>query len=292
MNLNTYLALLSWQNQRVQRKDFKILNESSISSPEEIKTIVSSVKLQEFLKHNPLWWKRAEKDYQYCKQKNYHITFLGETHYPKNFEQLEILPTLTYIGEPPKQDTSFPVSIVGSRKIHELTLNWMDFYLPDVVKANNICIVSGGARGVDQKAHQIAVRLKTFTTCFVPSGLDHLYPSKLNGLKTQILDSGGTFISCFSPFVRMKKSFFHIRNSLMACYSKLIIIMQAEMRSGTMITAHRGLDHGTPIAVVPGPPLLAGFSGNLQLLYDGAFLLRDGADLNLLIKNLKFIKAD
>ena len=84
----------------------------------------------------------------------------------------------------------------------------------------------------------------------------------------------------------MQKSFFHIRNRLMACYSLLVVILQAQIRSGTMLTAKSAADYGTPVAVLPGPALAPAFTGNLQLLYDGAFLLRDQMDLALLIESL------
>ena len=285
MKLESYLSLLVWQGQKIKAKDFTNLKESSISSPENIKHIVSLPQTQEFLINHPLWWKKAEEDYKSCKAKGYKITFFGEKDYPDAFSKLDTPPFLTYIGESLNQDL-FPIAIVGSRKSCEVTLNWMDFYLPKVIKEQNVCIVSGGARGVDQKAHKIAIRLKVPTVCFIPSGLDHFYPDSLCLFRNKILDCGGTFVSCFSSNQKMRKSFFHIRNALMACYSQLILIMQAQIRSGTMITAKKGLDYGVPIATIPGPTLSTGFAGNLQLLYDGAFLLRDGVDLNCLVENL------
>ena len=286
MKLENYLSFLSWQGQKIKVQDFKNLKKSFISSPENIKHIVSLPQTQEFLINHPLWWKKAEEDYKSCKEKGYKITFFGEEDYPDIFSKLDTPPFLTYIGESLNQKNLFPIAIVGSRESSEMTLNWMDFYLPKVIQEQNVCVVSGGARGVDQKAHKIAIRLKVPTVCFVPSGLDHLYPTSLYLLKNKVLDNGGTFISCFPSNQKMRKSSFHIRNALMACYSQLILIMQAQIRSGTMITAKKGLDYGVPIATIPGPTLSTGFSGNLQLLYDGAFLLRDGMDLNCLVENL------
>ena len=54
-----------------------------------------------------------------------------------------------------------------------------------------------------------------------------------------------------------------------------------------MMTARKALDLGRPVAALPGPPLSPLFAGNLQLIYDGAFLLRDGADLALFLQSLK-----
>ena len=78
----------------------------------------------------------------------------------------------------------------------------------------------------------------------------------------------------------MRKSFFHIRNALLACYSKLVLVGQAQIRSGTMLTARKALDYGVPVA--------APWTGNLQLIYDGAYLLRDDIDLSLLIESVTY----
>ena len=131
----------------------------------------------------------------------------------------------------------------------------MDFYLPSLIQEKHICVVSGGARGIDQKAHSIAIRSKSPSLCFLPSGLDHFYPESLKSLRKGILDSGGTFISCFPPWAKMYKSYFHIRNSLMSAYSSLVVILQAQIRSGTMLTARKALDYGIPLGVLPGPAL-------------------------------------
>lgn len=281
--------MLAWQGFPVSLNDFnRIDREGPFCDPtESLKKLVSSKNTKSFLTQNPDWWKKAESCYKLCKQKGYQITWPGEESYPKSFLRFyDSPPVLAYIGSLPKE-SDFSVTLVGSRKSAETTLNWMDFFLPKVIKEHKLWIVSGGARGIDQKAHSIAIRLKTPTVCFLPSGLDHFYPSQLNHLRSNILNSGGAFVSCFPPDFKMRKSYFHIRNRLMACFSSLVLVLQAERRSGTMLTAQKALDCGLPVGTLPGPPLSPLWSGNLQLLYDGAFLLRDSMDLSLLVENLK-----
>lgn len=287
MSPETYLALLSWQGGKIFLNDFQALQSTSVNSPENLYKVVSHKETKSFLIQNPLWWKRAEAHYKMCEKKGYRITWPGKSSYPKSFLQFnDSPPILTYIGKL-SHKTGFPVTIVGSRKSSEIALHWMDFFLPKVIQEQNIWTVSGGARGIDQKAHSIAIRLKAPTICFLPSGLDHFYPSQLNTLKNSILDNGGGLVSCFPPYLKMHKFFFHIRNQLMACFSFFVLVLQAETRSGTMLTARKALDCGVPVGTIPGPPLSPLFTGNLQLLYDGAFLLRDNLDLVLLLESLK-----
>ena len=284
-----YLALLSWQGCKVFCNDFKKLKRTSIQSIEDIKDICSHPDSKIFLNKHPDWWKRAESDYKKCYGRGYKITWPGKKDYPLAFFKLNRPPViLTYLGSLSQNEEGyFPLTFVGSRESQDMVFEWMDFYLPKVVKEKKICLVSGGARGVDQKAHCIAVRIKFPTVCFLPSGLNCFYPSSLHGLKKSILDYGGAFVSCFHPDTPMYKSFFHIRNQLMACYSKLVCVGQAQMRSGTMLTAQKALNYGVSVAVLPGPPLSVSWGGNLQLLYDGAFLIRDDVDLFLLVESLK-----
>lgn len=288
-----YLALLSWQKCRVSREDFENLAKKSCQSPEEFVSFVSNLQTKDYLIHNKKWWRQAEQDYKYCYKKAYKITWPGRFDYPTTFfKAFKHPPTLTYLGTPNLHKNHFPITVVGSREASDLTFQWMDFYLSSLVKEKNICLVSGGARGTDQKVHGIAVRSNSPTVCFLPSGLDHFYPSSLYSFKKNILKDGGSFISCFPPSAQMYKSFFHIRNQLMACFSQLVLVVQAQIRSGTMLTAKKALDFGVPVATLPGPVLSSQFTGNLQLLYDGAFVMRDGQDLHSLVDCLSVTTSE
>ena len=285
MTLFDYLALLSWQNCPISSQDFDFLRDSGIENPEKFHIFLSFSKTREYVLSNKNWWKKAEQDYKSCQEKAYHILSPDKKDYPKSFlECYEKIPIFSVLGKIPKD--FLPVTFVGSRQPDELVLNWMDFYLPDLLKEKKICIVSGGARGIDQKAHKIAIRSGKPTLCFLPSGLDSFYPKSLYPLKSSILDQGGAFISCFPYWEEMRKSYFHKRNALMSAYSKLVVILQAQIRSGSMLTAKKSLELGTPIAVVPGPILSASWTGNLQLIYDGADMIRDHLDLSILVDRL------
>lgn len=288
MPLEAYLALLAWQNQKITLSDFRCLAAAGkVETPEMLLKVFTCPQTKMFLKQHPLWWKTAECHYKLCQQRNYQITYPGEASYPRAFLQFDDSPPLlTYMGHLPGSE-SFAVTLVGSRRLTETTQNWMDFFLPKVIQEENLWIVSGGARGTDQKAHSVAIRLKRPTVCFLPSGLNHFYPDSLNHLRSAVLETGGAFISCFPPNWMMRKFCFSIRNRLMACFSRLVLILQAELRSGTMLTARRALDCGVTVGVLPGPALSPLWTGNLQLLYDGAFLIRDDLDLKLLIESLK-----
>jgi len=282
-----YLSLLYWQGCKITFRDFIKLQDQKIQNPENFASLVSSLETKEYLIHNKYWWKKAEEDYKHCCNQNYQLLYPGKKAYPKKFIRFfETAPILLSLGNWPSDKTYFPITCVGSRLADEQALNWMDFYLPSLIQEKQICVISGGARGIDQKAHTVAVRSQSPTLCFLPSGLDCFYPDSLKSLRKGILDSGGAFVSCFPPRERMYKSYFHVRNSLMSLCSSLVLILQAQVRSGTMLTAQKSLDYGIPLGVLPGPVLSVRWTGNLQLLYDGAYLIRDNIDLSLLIESL------
>ena len=288
MKWSDYLSLLSWQGCKIVFQDFINLNQQDICNPENFVSVVSSLETKEYLIHNKYWWKKAEVDYKHCQNKNYQLLYPGKRAYPKKFIRFfDSVPIFLYLGSWPSEKSYFPITFVGSRMADNLTFHWMDFYLPQLIRDKPICVVSGGARGIDQKAHAIAVRSQKPTLCFLPSGLDHFYPESLYSFKKGILDNGGIFLSCFPPWAKMYKSYFHIRNSFMAAYSSLVVILQAQIRSGTMLTAGKALEYGIPLAVLPGPVLSARWTGNLQLIYDGTYLIRDNIDLSILIESLK-----
>ena len=283
MTAYDYLALLSFQNCKISGADFK--NIKKTDKPEDFAKKLSFEKTREYLESHKNWWKQAEQDYLYCKKRNYQLLSPQHKNYPqKILKYYESLPIFWVLGEIFEQTR---ITFVGSRSADSLALNWMDFYLPSVIKQQSILTVSGGARGIDQKAHKIAIRCQKPTLCFLPSGLDKLYPSSLIDIKSAVLDNGGAFISSFAPWAPMQKSHFHIRNAFMSAYSDLVVILQAQKRSGTMLTAQKALELGTPLAVLPGPVLSARWTGNLELIYDGANLIRDSIDLSVLIESLK-----
>ena len=142
--------------------------------------------------------------------------------------------------------------------------------------------MSGGARGVDQKAHSAGLATGKPTICFLPCGIDHYYPADLQKWEKPILQEGGAFISVFPPTEYMRKSYFHTRNKVLAFLSDLLLVAQAQFRSGTMVTARYALHAGTTITVLPGSPLYAGYGGSLSLINDGCFMARDHLDLETL----------
>lgn len=99
-------------------------------------------------------------------------------------------------------------------------------------------------------------------------------------MSRKIIETGGCLLSEFSDDLNVRKHHFSFRNRLIASLGKVSIVVEAREKSGTLITAHRALEMGRDIFVVPGHPLDDSFRGSLQLLKLGAHLLTESDDLS------------
>ncbi len=283
-----YLAFLSWQDQIIRLTDFKKLHECSvIHSVNDLIKVVSHPATQQYLKENQKhWWKQAEQDKQGCVSSGVSYAWPFHADYPSSFLNMEYPPILISWRGSVCWKNQFHLSVVGSRNPYTDTLLWMDVHLSTFLKnKKNICLASGGARGVDQKAHALCLAGQNPTLCFLPCGINYYYPPDLKQWSDPVMKGGGAFLSLFPPTAPMRKSYFHIRNRALAFFSHLVLIIQAAMKSGTMVTGRYALHAGVNVAAVPGSPLYSGYQGNLSLINDGCFMIRDHLDLETLYQS-------
>jgi DNA processing protein len=224
------------------------------------------------------WFSFSVAELDWIQQNKAQVVTFFDDGYPAHLRLLEDPPQiLTWWGEL-NHNFSDSLSVVGSRHAAKGTMLWMEQHLDRFFSQVPVVCVSGGARGVDQKAHLLAIRNKRPTICVLPSGLNHIYPSGLNQWKSLILDGGGAIVSPFSPFDHMQKRFFIERNRYIAGWSKLTFVLEAKRRSGTMLTARWAQQFGRDLAVLPSAPTDCGMGG-LDLIVDGAYPIRDQYDL-------------
>ena len=205
----------------------------------------------------------------------------GHDLYPASLHRMYDPPLLlSYMGSPIWM-SQHGLSVVGSRNPKIESLNWLEQSLPPLLLDNNIYVVSGGARGIDQMAHGLCLRYKTPTIVMVPSGLGELYPGELSKWATDIVRFGGALVSEYPYRQTIRKNHFQARNRLIAGFSLATLIVEAGTRSGTLITARQCTDQGRPLLVVPSHPLETNSRGGLDLLCEGATPVRDAEDLRM-----------
>ena len=175
------------------------------------------------------------------------------------------------------------VAIVGARNVLPWVEQWMEYELIPALRSCDLGVISGGARGVDQRAHSCALRAGVPTLAVLPSGLNCKYPRTVEALLGSSPLSG--FLSEYEPNESMRKHYFYSRNRIIAGFSPLVLVVQASEKSGSMITAKYALEYGKSIATIPATPMDPSTSGNLRLLYDGSYFVRNSGDLKSLFYN-------
>lgn len=227
------------------------------------------------------WFERCLRDLDWLRARGIRMVTILDEDYPDGLREFKDAPlALTVLGSAPWRQLEC-MSIVGSRNPDPLALRWMDSQLDEFLEHKEICIVSGGARGVDQKAHAMALRKGRPTVCFVPSGLGALYPRQLDEWERPILDSGGALVSTYCPSQEMERGFFIERNRYIAAISQTTLIVEAKRRSGTMVTARWAAALDRPLGALPCSPNANGLGG-LDVIVDGGCLIRDYQDLLIL----------
>jgi DNA processing protein len=204
-------------------------------------------------------------------QQNIDFTYPGDLNYPKAFYAMKEPPLFLEYQGPAIWKHSHFISVVGSRELAGVTELWMKSHLSSFLEESMAGVVSGGARGVDQLAHLLAMKAQRPTVMVLPSGLQQLYPPNLRELAKLGEASHVCLLSEFERDQKIHKSHFYFRNRLIAALGHLTLVTQASLKSGSLLTVHHCLENGKPVSVVPAHPEMIGFDGSLKLLREGAF---------------------
>ncbi len=209
------------------------------------------------------------------------FTYIGEPSYPMSFHNMPGAPLfLSYKGHP-AWSFSRSLSVVGSREASQLSHLWMEESFAEFLRLEKPVVVSGGARGIDQMAHKLALRNSCPTVVVLPSGLGFIYPKTLEIWESKIIDEGGCLLSEYPYLEKMQKHFFHDRNRLIAGLGVMTLLVESRRRSGSLLTAQKTLQLGKTVLVVPGHPCDSSHLGNLDLLSEGATPIRDAEELRM-----------
>ena len=149
-------------------------------------------------------------------------------------------------------------------------------------------VVSGLARGIDTEAHKAALSAGGATVAVVGSALDKLYPEENRKLAHEIVGSGGAVISEY-PFGRAgDRQTFPFRNRIISGLSQGVLVVEAGVASGTMITADHALEQGRSVMAIPGRIDGETSSGCHKLIQDGARLVTKPEDVIDELSSLRF----
>ena len=199
------------------------------------------------------------------------INKLPKNKFPKALLEIPQPPeNLWTRGELPPENLIY-LCVVGSRKNTQYGKECCEKIIAGL-KGYPIVIVSGLAMGIDAIAHKKALSVGLRTLVFPGSGLspEAMYPKTNARLAEEIIAGGGCLISEFEPDFKATLWGFARRNRLMAGISKAVLIIEAEERSGTLITARLTTEYNRDLLVVPGSIFSPNSKGTNNLLRQGA----------------------
>ncbi|HEX8907577.1 MAG TPA: DNA-processing protein DprA [Anaeromyxobacteraceae bacterium] len=170
------------------------------------------------------------------------------------------------------------VAIVGMRHPDPYGIELAREIARDLARAG-VCVVSGGAEGIDGAAHEAALEASGRTIAVMGTGLDVVYPAGHRPLFERIVASGGALVSEYEDGQRGERWTFPRRNRLVSGMSEAVLVVRAGERSGALITAGWARRQGVPVFAVPGDVRLEGSAGPLALLRQGARVAASARDL-------------
>jgi len=199
--------------------------------------------------------------------------------YPPLLKQVPDRPKkLYYLG---KWDVSLfkeCLAVVGSRRRTHYGRRVCTEITRDVAQSG-VTIVSGFMFGIDADAHEAAIAAGGKTVAVMPCGADYIHPSHQKKLYHDVINKGGLIVSEYEPGMPPDVWTYPKRNRIVAGVSQATLVVEAEAKSGSMITAQLTLDYDRELFAVPGPVDSPYSDGTLALIKDGAQMARTSEDV-------------
>lgn len=210
-------------------------------------------------------------------EKSYIVTIYDDW-YPKKLKQIEGAPCFLYYKGSLNNIDDLSIAVVGSRKATAYG-KWVAEKLTRELSELGVNIISGLATGIDTIAHKTALINNTKTAGIIGCGIDIIYPKSNENLYKEIVEKGGVVITEYPFGMEPVPNNFHNRNRIISGLSDGVLVIEAQERSGTLITAGHAADQGREIFAVPG---------NIDSLYSKGTnaLIKDGAKITASINDI------
>jgi DNA processing protein len=198
------------------------------------------------------------------------LTWDDET-YPPRLKDIEHPPPILYVRGEFLPEDHFAVAIVGTRKVTAYGRQVTE-ELAMFLAANGVTVISGLARGVDAVAHAATLKAGGRTVAVLGCGVDRIYPPENRELAAQMM-ARGALMSDYPVGTAPESSNFPPRNRIISGLSLAVIVIEAGVTSGALITAEFAAEQGREVFAVPGNILAPQSKGTNKLIQNGALPL-------------------
>ncbi len=218
-----------------------------------------------------------ESDLEWLSGANRHLLTWADERYPALLRMISSPPAALFVEGDPNVLWQPQLAVIGSRNP---TVggrdNARDF--AGELSRQGLTITSGMAAGIDSEAHEAALAAGGFTVAVTGTGLDRVYPESGRDLAVRIA-AQGALVSEFPPGTAAKRSHFPSRNRIISGLSMGVLVIEAGLSSGTLITARMAGKQGREIFALPGSIHNPMAKGCHRLIRDGAKLVENVAEI-------------
>lgn len=214
---------------------------------------------------------------QWAEGKDQHIVTLADAAYPQTLLQIPDPPTLLYVRGRVELLNRSALAMVGSRSPTPQGLQNAEAFAASLAKAG-LAIASGMALGIDAAAHRGALSVGGDTIAFIGTGIDRVYPARNHDLALQIGEKG-CMVSEFSLGTPATASNFPRRNRLISGIALGVLVVEAAVESGSLITARLAAEQDREVFSIPGSIHSTQSRGCHKLIKQGAKLVETAEDI-------------
>ncbi len=208
---------------------------------------------------------------------NRHLIPLTDPHYPYLLQQTSSPPLLLFVEGDLSVLMKPQIAMVGSRQASEEGMRSAYDFAYQLAQHGAV-ITSGLALGIDGRAHRGALDAKGETVAVLGSGLGNVYPKSHKHLASEVIEKGA-LVSEFWPWTPPKPEFFPKRNRIISGLSTGVLVIEAALKSGSLITARLALEQGRDVFALPNSIYHPYAQGSNGLIKQGAFLVESIEDI-------------
>lgn len=251
------------------------------ASPPQLQSVPESIQLtikdiQRLAKQHPLY-QQMQYDRDYLQHNDIHVVTLLDDTYPELLREIANAPPVLYIKGNLGCLLEPQIAIIGARKASQFGLN-SSYQWAQYLANHGLVITSGLALGIDGAAHQGAVDNGKPTIAVLAHGMDSIYPRRHQKLAQSIIEQGA-LVTEFPLGLPAKREHFPRRNRIISGLSLGLLMVEATIKSGSMITAKYAVEQNRDVFAIPGHIHDKQVSGCFQLLKQGAYLVTEAEDI-------------
>ncbi|MFE8100631.1 DNA-protecting protein DprA [Brenneria goodwinii] len=235
--------------------------------------------------------KMLEETQRWLSQPGHHMVSCIDERYPLLLSNISAFPLLLFVAGELSLLAQPQIAIVGSRNNSPYGEQWGQFFAQELA-VSDLVVTSGLAVGIDGIAHRAALNAGGKTIAVLGSGLAHIYPRRHQQLAARILEQGGALVSEFPIATLPLPTHFPRRNRIISGLSLGVLVIEASIRSGSLVTARYALEQGREVFALPGPIGNPMTEGTHWLIQQGAYLVAHPKDVvEQLISELQWLST-